>query len=68
MKDLLEKRTSLFAWIILTIGMWVIVLYEARDVGFNGSQWFWLLAIIALVSGLCVWIINLGGNEDDTTQ
>jgi len=64
MKDFLEKRLSLVAWAILTLGMWLIVVFEARDVGFTGMQWIWLFIIIALVSGLCIWIINIGDDDE----
>lgn len=51
-------------WLVLALGMNGILIYEARDVGLNGSQWFWLIVLTTLVAGACVWIINWGDEDD----
>lgn len=52
-------------WLVLAVGMVAILLFEARDVGLQGSQWFWLVVITVDVAILCIWIITWGGDEDD---
>ena len=51
-------------WVVLALGMNGILIYEARDVGLNGSQWFWLIVLTTLVAGACIWIINWGDDEE----
>jgi hypothetical protein len=45
--------------------MVLILIYEARDVGLEGAQWFWLITITILVAGACVWIISWGDDEEE---
>lgn len=59
-----NKYPNIFMWVILALGMNGILVYEAQDVGLNGSQWFWLIVITTLVAGACVWIISWGDNEE----
>lgn len=63
----INKHPNITSWLVLAIGMVAILIYEARDVGLQGSQWFWLVTITVLVAGACVWIISWGdsGSEDD---
>lgn len=63
MKDLFYKYPNIFYWIILSIGMIGILVFEAREVGLNFSQWFWLIFIVILVAGACVWIVSWGDDE-----
>ena len=51
-------------WLILAAGMVAILAFEARDVGLNGSQWFWLILLTILVAGGCIWIINWGDDDE----
>ena len=62
MKDLLNKYPNLAMWFVLAAGMVGILVYEARDLGLQASQWFWLIVITTLVAGACIWIV---GWEDD---
>ena len=64
MKDWMEKYPSILMWVVLALGMNGILIYEARDVGLNGSQWFWLIVLTTLVAGACIWIINWGDDEE----
>lgn len=63
MKDLFYKYPNIFYWIILSLGMIGILVFEAREVGLNFSQWFWLIFIVILVAGACVWIVSWGDDE-----
>lgn len=62
MKDLLNKYPNIAMWLVLAIGMVGILVYEARDLGLETSQWFWLVVITTAVAGACIWIISW---EDD---
>lgn len=63
-KEWVSAHPNLSAWALLALGMVLILLYEARDVGLEGTQWFWLIAITVLVAGASVWIISWGDDED----
>jgi len=64
LKTWINTYPRLFAWIILAVGMDIILLFSARDVGLEGRQWFWLLLITTLVAGACVWIISWGDDDE----
>ena len=64
-KTLLSSHPNLSAWFVLALGMVAILVYEARDVGLVGSQWFWLIVITILVAGACIWIISWGDDEEE---
>ena len=64
MKNWMDNYPNILMWVILALGMNGILIYEARDVGLNGSQWFWLIVLTTAVAGLCVWIINWGDEDE----
>ena len=51
LKNWIMKHPNLSAWFVLALGMDVLLVIEARDVGLEPSQWFWLLVITTLVAG-----------------
>jgi hypothetical protein len=63
-KKWVGKHQALTAWFVLATGMVAILIFEARSVGLEGSQWFWLITLTVLVAGLCVWIINWGDDDE----
>lgn len=63
--DLIRKYPNISMWIVLAVGMIAILVFEARDVGLSGLQWFWLIVIVILVAGTCVWIVSWGDDELD---
>ena len=65
-KNTITSHPYLTAWVVLALGMVLILLYEARNVGLEGSQWFWLITITVLVAGACIWIISWGDDEDES--
>ena len=65
-KNIISSHPYLSAWVVLALGMVLILLYEARNVGLEGSQWFWLITITVLVAGACIWIISWGDDEDES--
>ncbi|MBK8432681.1 MAG: hypothetical protein IPL28_15915 [Chloroflexi bacterium] len=64
MKNWITNHPNLSAWFALALGMVLILLYEAWELGLQASQWFWLIVITILVAGLCVWIISWGDDEE----
>ena len=67
-KAWVSAHPNLSAWALLALGMVLILLYEARDVGLEGPQWFWLIVITVLVAGACVWIISWGDDEEERLE
>jgi hypothetical protein len=66
-KAFAEKHPRLAAWILLAIGMVIILVIAARDVGLLWNQWLFLILATIGLAGLCVWIISWE-SEDDTSQ
>lgn len=66
-KNVVMSHPYLSAWAVLALGMVLILVYEAQNVGLEGSQWFWLITITILVAGACIWIISWGDDEDDAS-
>ena len=64
-KNWIKSHPNLTAWIALAIGMVAILVWEARDVGLEGMQWFWLILVTILVAGACIWIIRWGDDEEE---
>ncbi|MFN2103501.1 MAG: hypothetical protein ACK2U5_19880 [Candidatus Promineifilaceae bacterium] len=63
-KQWVRNHPNLTAWIVLALGMVILLLIEARDVGLQPSQWFWLIVITILVAGAAIWIISWGDDEE----
>ena len=61
----INDHPSLSAWFALAAGMVILLVFEARDVGLETSQWFWLVVITVLVAGACIWIISWGDDEEE---
>jgi uncharacterized membrane protein YfcA len=62
LRNLWTGHPALSSWVLLAIGMVVIVVLAARNVGFTPSQWAAVVVATILLAGLCVWIISW---EDD---
>ncbi len=59
------KHPRIIAWIVLAIGMVLILLWAAKDVGLLPTQLLALSVATVLRAGLCVWSI---GWEDDSEE
>lgn len=59
------RHPRLAAWIILSVGMVVLLLIEAKDVGLLATQWAALMIATVLVAGACVWIISWEDRDED---
>jgi uncharacterized protein YqhQ len=64
-KKWITQHPNLTAWFVLAFGMVAILVYEARDVGLETMQWFWLIVVTTLVAGVCIWIISWGDDDED---
>jgi hypothetical protein len=60
------RHPRLAAWIILSIGMVVLLVIEAKDVGLLATQWAALVIATVLVAGACVWIISWEDSDEET--
>ena len=54
----------LSAWVVLAVGMVALLVYEARNVGLETSQWIALIVATVLVAGACIWIISWEDQDD----
>ncbi|MDT8305860.1 MAG: hypothetical protein RRC07_07985 [Anaerolineae bacterium] len=68
LKTWIHAHPNLTAWFALGLGMVLILVYEARDVGLEARQWFWLIVVTILVAGACIWIISWGDDEDEQAE
>ena len=64
LKNWIKKHPNLTAWFVLALGMVILLVIEARDVGLVASQWFWLIVVTILVAGAAIWIISWGDDEE----
>ncbi len=60
-----NQHPRIVAWIALAIGMVIILLWAAKDVGLVATQLLALAVATVILAGLCVWII---GWEDDEAE
>lgn len=58
LKRLWSERPVLANWLVLGLGMVIILLISAWNVGFEPLQWLALIVATVLLAGLCAWIIN----------
>lgn len=61
---LLHPRLS--AWVFLSVGMIVLLVIEARDVGLLPGQWVALLTACVLVAGVCIWIVSWEDADEES--
>jgi hypothetical protein len=61
----IESHPRLSAWFVLSVGIVVLLVIEARDVGLQPGQWVALIAATILVAGACVWIISWEDDEEE---
>ena len=64
-KDWVNRHPQLTAWVVLAVGMVIILVWSAKDVGLLPGQWAALIVATILLAGLCVWIIGWDGEEKE---
>jgi len=62
LRKLWHDHPTLLSWLVLAVGMVIVLVISARDVGFEPGQWAALIGATVVLAGLCVWIISW---EDD---
>ncbi len=65
MRKLWDRHPNLISWALLAIGMVIIVVFSARNVGFQPVQWAAIVVATILLAGLCVWIVSWEDSADD---
>lgn len=58
----------LAAWIVLSLGMIILLVIEARDVGLLATQWVALIVACILVAGACIWIVSWEDSDEEEPQ
>jgi hypothetical protein len=64
-KEWAGRHPRIAAWIALAIGMVIILLWSAKDVGLLPTQMIALVVATILLAGLCVWIIGWEDDDDE---
>ncbi len=64
--DFAKEHPQWTSWIVLSIGMVVILVFSARDVGLLFGQWVAMIIATIAVAGLAVWIIGWEDEEEET--
>ena len=64
-KRFATDHPQITSWIVLAIGMVIILVWSAREVGFTPGQWVALIVTTILLAGACVWIIGWEDDEDE---
>ncbi len=52
------RHPRLVSWFVLALGMVIMLLWSAKDVGLLPGQMVALVIATILLAGLCVWIIG----------
>ena len=60
----ISTHPRISAWVVLSVGMVGLLVYEARNVGLLPTQWIALIVTTILVAGACIWIISWEDEED----
>jgi len=63
--DFYNRHPKLTAWAVLAVGMVIILLWSAKDVGLLPQQTLALVIATIGLAGLCVWIIGWEDEEDE---
>jgi len=66
LKKFAGNHPQLVSWIVLAIGMVIILVWSAWDVGFTSTQWTAIVITTILLAGACVWIIGWEDEEDES--
>ena len=68
MKNFASNHPQITSWIVLAIGMVIILVWSARDVGFTPGQWVALIVTTILLAGVSVWIIGWEDDDDEVVE
>jgi len=71
MKRVIEfynRHPRLVAWAVLAIGMVIMLLWSAKDVGLLPQQTLALVIATIGLAGLCVWIIGWEDTDEEEPE
>lgn len=68
MRNAWKRHPNLLSWVALALGMVIIVIFAARNVGFRPAQWAAILVATVLLAGLCVWIVSWEDSAEDESR
>jgi hypothetical protein len=68
LKSLISQHPQLTAWAVLAVGMVIILVWSARDVGLLAGQWATLIVATIILARLCVWIIGWNGGDEEEKE
>jgi hypothetical protein len=57
-REFVSKHPKLVSWLVLALGMVIMLVWAAKDVGLMPGQMAALVVATILLAGLCVWIIG----------
>ena len=58
------QHPRIVSWFGLAVGMVIILVWSAKDVGLLPTQLLALIVATILLAGLCVWIIGWEDSEE----
>ncbi|MBI3958102.1 MAG: hypothetical protein HY328_04775 [Chloroflexi bacterium] len=58
LKRFWNEHPALSNWMVLAVGMVIILIFSARQVGFEPRQWAALVGATVVLAGLCAWILS----------
>ena len=67
-KKFASTHPQITSWIVLAIGMVIILVWSAWEVGFTAGQWTALVITTILLAGACVWIIGWEDDDDEAEE
>lgn len=59
----MDTYPRISAWLVLSIGIVGLLVFEARDVGLSTGNWVALIVASIIVAGLCIWIVSWEDEE-----
>jgi hypothetical protein len=62
------QHPRLAAWFALAVGMVIILLWSAKDVGLLPTQLAALVVATIVLAGLCVWIIGWEDQDEPAAE
>lgn len=63
-----SRHPRVAAWIALSVGMVVLLVIEAREIGLTAPQWLALVVACVLVAGACIWIVSWEDRDEEETE
>jgi hypothetical protein len=60
----ITQNPRISAWVVLSLGMIILLVIEAHDVGLTIGNWIALIIATVLVAGACIWIVSWEDVDD----